>query len=182
MICTIPPKYGHIRPITCAGQSGIPRCADGELMGIRGLGEAIPNSAKLPPPCPSLPGQTSDILTVDRGQHPTMSLEIFWFLFTLLLISNILRRNELWYSWVGLILGEFWGLLTEMTWIMSHCFHKYEIEAIYFFSWMTPLKAMMIIISTRQSLALKNVGLFVVGEGRQICRRRPSIEVNWVIK
>ena len=65
MICKIPPKYGHIRLITCAGQSGIPRSAGGELIGISGLGGAIPNSAKLPPP--RLPGQTSDILTVDRG-------------------------------------------------------------------------------------------------------------------
>ena len=39
----------------------------------------------------------------------------------------------------------------------------------------------LIIIFARQSLALKNVGLFVVGQGRHL-ERGPSIEVNGVIK
>ena len=67
--------------VTCADQSGISLCADGELMGIRGLGAPSPPPSRSPRLLPSLSnsaklsllanGQISDILTVNREPTPT---------------------------------------------------------------------------------------------------------------
>ena len=147
---------------------------------------------KAAPPTSWPTGQTSDILTVDKFQHPTMRFEMFWLnkrgllLREDKLIAQIIYFEKKW----GVVKNQYHksaGSRTclKLNWVdfkgslkpSDRNYLKHvsllplpQIQNLnnIFFSNMTFFKSngLMVIISARQSLTLKNVGLFVVGEGR----------------